>query len=312
MKVLLTGAGGQLAQDILATWTGHEITPLARAALDITSAAAVDAAVDSIHPDCIVNTAAFSLVDQCEDRYEEAFRANVFAVAHLARAAQRHGAILVQFSTDYVFDGLKRTPYVETDAARPLSAYGASRLSGEWMASHFCQRALVIRTCGLYGIGGQFTRTGNFVESMLRLAAAGKPLRVIGDQIVTPTSTWELAQKCLELVSTYQSDNFVKNGCLKSNCLEVESGFSSKIFHLTNTGECSWFDFARQIFREFGVSADLAPTSAAAYNSPARRPAYSVLDNFRLRQAGIADFRPWQEALARYAHARRKGNATHS
>ena len=297
MKVLLTGAGGQLAQDIVATWTGHEITALARPALDITSAAAVDSAVDSLVPDCIVNTAAFNLVDQAEDRHEDAYRTNVFAVAHLARAAQRHGAILVQFSTDYVFDGLKRTPYLETDPVGPLSVYAATRVAGEWMAEHYCRRALVIRTCGLYGTAGLATRAGNFVETMLRLAAAGKPLRVVSDQFVAPTSTLELAEKCLELVSV------VKSVDISSKVSNLTFG---GVYHITNTGQCSWFEFAQHIFREFGVKADLAPIPAAEYNARARRPDYSVLDNRRLREAGIADLSPWQDAFARYAEARRR------
>jgi dTDP-4-dehydrorhamnose reductase len=284
MKILLTGAGGQLAQDILATWTRHDITALPHSALDITSAAAVDAAADSLRPGCIVNTAAFHLVDQCEDRHEDAFRVNVVGVGHLARAAQRHGAILMQFSTDYVFDGHQRTPYVETDEAHPLSVYAASRLAGEWMAAHFCERALVVRTCGLYGLGGRTTRTGNFVETMLRVAAAGKPLRVVNDQVATPTWTRELAQKAGELLAA-----------------DAPCG----LYHLTNRGACSWYEFAAEIFRLFGVPADLRPISSAEYHAKARRPAYSVLDNFRLRQAGLADFSPWQEALAQYARMRR-------
>lgn len=283
MKVLLTGAGGQLAQDIVATWNQHQVTALARAALDITSAASVDAAVDSLRPDCIVNTAAFHLVDRCEDCYEEAFRANVLGVGHLARAAQLQGAILVQFSTDYVFDGLKRSPYLETDEPHPLSVYAESRLAGEWIASHYCERSLIVRTCGLYGLGGQSTRAGNFVETMLRVAATGKPLRVVDDQIVAPTSTLELAEKTLELVSSA----------------------AAGLYHMTNTGECSWYQFAAEIFRLFGVSADLKPIHSADYNAKAKRPAYSVLDNCRLRQTGISDFNSWPEALARYAHTRR-------
>lgn len=288
MKVLLTGAGGQLAQDILATWTRHQVTALPRAALDVTSADAVDAAVDSLRPDCIVNTAAFHLVDLCEDRYDDAFRANVTGVGHLARAAQRHGAILVQFSTDYVFDGRRRSPYLETDEPRPLSVYAESRLAGEWVASHYCERALIVRTCGLYGLGGQSTRAGNFVETMLRLAAAGKPLRVVDDQITTPTATLELAEKVLELFS----------------------GAPYGLYHVTNTDECSWYQFASEIFRVFGVSADLKPISSAEFKAKAQRPAYSVLDNCRLRQNGISDLRAWPEALARYAQARRKRTGT--
>jgi dTDP-4-dehydrorhamnose reductase len=289
MKVLLTGANGQLAQDIRANWTRHEIVALPRTALDITSTSQIDEVIAQVSPDCIVNTAAFHLVDACEDQIDEAFRTNVVGVGCLARAAERQRAILVQFSTDYVFDGAKRCPYLEIDGASPISTYGQSRLAGEWMARHYCERSYVVRTCGLYGLGGASTHAGNFVETMLRLTGAGKALRVVDDQIVTPTSTLDLARKLEELVT-------------------AAAPFGT--YHMTNTGQCSWYEFAREIFRLFGVSANLSPVSSVEYNARARRPAYSVLDNERLRQAGIAEFSPWQDALAEYAMARRARQAT--
>lgn len=288
MKILLIGASGQLAQDILRTWTKHEIVPVTHEALDICDPARVQTTVDATRPDCIVNTAAYHLVDLCEDEAQRAFGVNVGGVSNVARAAERAGAALVQFSTDYVFDGGKRSPYVESDPARPLSTYAMSRLAGEWAVRHYCSRHFVVRTCGLYGLAGSRSKAGNFVETMLKLARAGKPIRVVADQIVTPTSTFDLAQKLEELVT----------------------GAPFGLYHMTNTGHCSWYEFAAEVFRLFDVQADLSPTTTAAFGARARRPVYSVLDNKAMRDAGISEFRTWQEALADYAHKRRVAAAT--
>jgi len=284
MKVLLTAANGQLAQDIRDCWTAHQVFAFRRDELDITCATRVDEAIQQLRPDAIVNPAAFHFVDQCEDRWDEAFRVNVTAVANLAQAAQKAGAILVQFSTDYVFDGAKRLPYLESDPTGPLSTYAESRLAGEWMARHYCERCYVIRTCGLYGTGGATTRAGNFVETMLRLAQAGKSIRVVCDQIVTPTSTRELALKLAEIIPA--------------------APFG--IYHMTNTGVCSWYEFAEEVFRRFSLSPELSSITSREYGARARRPAYSVLENAQLRAAGVDDFSPWQEALAEYVARREK------
>jgi dTDP-4-dehydrorhamnose reductase len=286
MKVLLIGAAGQLAQDIQQCWTTHEVVALPHERLEICDPTAVQGAAEQVRPDCIVNPAAFHRVDLCEDQVARTFEVNVTGVANVARAAQRVGATLVQFSTDYVFDGAKGEPYVESDEARPLSTYAMSRLAGEWVARHYCEKAYVVRTCGLYGLAGSSSKGGNFVETMLKLARAGKTIRVVSDQIVTPTYTRELARKLGELVGT--------------------APFG--LYHMTNTGECSWYEFAREVFRLFGVEADLSPTTSAAFGAKARRPLYSVLDNRALRAAGIAEFRPWQEALGEYARARKLRN----
>lgn len=280
MKVLLIGAGGQLATDISRLWTHHEVVARSHQELEICDAAAVNEAVAQVGPDCIVNTAAFHRVDACEDEVAAAFQVNVAGVANLARAAQEAGATLVQFSTDYVFDGAKHTPYVESDKAHPISTYGMSRLAGEWAVCHYCERAYVVRTCGLYGLAGRTNRTGNFVETMLKLARTGKSIRVVSDQIVTPTSTQDLAAKTAELLA---------------------AGAPFGTYHMTNTGECSWYEFACEIFRLAGMKADLAPTTGAEFGAKAKRPAYSVLDNAAMRAAGLGEFRDWHEALADYA-----------
>ena len=287
MKILLIGARGQLAQDIVRAaakgGASEEIIPVTHEQLDIRDAAEVNACVAGARPNCVINTAAFHKVDVCEDEPENAFSVNEQGVLNVARAAQRARAQLVQFSTDYVFDGEKRTPYVEADEARPLSVYGKSRLAGERAVQVASERYLIIRTCGLYGLAGSQSKAGNFVETMLRLGGSGKPVKVVDDQVCTPTGSFDLAHHLLPLIR----------------------GGAQGLFHLTNTGECSWFEFAQRIFAISGTNAKLEACSTAEYAAKAKRPAYSVLETQALRAAGFPELRAWQEALAEYLRSRR-------
>jgi len=288
MTILLIGANGQLARDLqiefAAAGKKHELVPVTHEQIDICDRHGVDDLVSSTRPECIINTAAFHQVDLCEEEPQTTFAVNEGGVTNLAQAAHRHNALLVQLSTDYVFDGVKRSAYVESDEAKPLSVYGKSRLAGEHAVEQHCTRHIIIRTCGLYGLAGSQNKTGNFVETMLKLAAAKRTPRVVNDQVCTPTSTRDLARHMVQL---------------------APSG-AQGLFHMTSTGECSWFDFARECFRLAGVHAPVNPVSSEQYAAKARRPAYSVLDNLAYRSAGFSDFRPWQEALAEYIHARKK------
>ncbi len=284
MRILLIGASGQLARDLHRSLTRDEVVAVTHQQLEICDAAAVQVLIDRVRPHCIINTAAFHRVDDCEDQAEKAFGVNGAGVYNLARAAQQIGALLVHFSTDYVFDGTKGSPYVETDRPGPLSIYAMSKLAGEWAVQRYCERYFLVRTCGLYGTAGSSSKGGNFVQTMLRLAGQGQRIRVVNDQILTPTSTRDLAQKLVALTHTEQYG----------------------LYHMTNTGECSWYEFAREIFRQVGLLPDLIAISSDAFGAKARRPAYSVLDNCALRSAGLPDFRPWQEALAEYLEERKK------
>ncbi len=292
MRILLFGANGQLAQDLKVALTEDEVISLTHGEVDIRDYPAVEAAAKKHQPDCLLNTAAFSRVDDCEKQVEPSFAVNAAGVSNLARVANQCGAVLVHFSTDYVFDGGQQEPYVETDTPNPQSIYALSKLAGEMIVRHYAKKYFLIRSCGLYGqtetrpgVGrasgkhGQGRgKGGNFVKTVLCLAREGKPLRVVSDQILTPTSTKDLAEKLGPLIHTH------KHG----------------LYHMTNTGECSWYEFAAEIFRLAGLTPDLQPTTSAAYGIKARRPAYSVLDNLAYRNACFADFRPWQEALADY------------
>ena len=284
MRILLLGAGGQLARDLARSLAHHTLFPRSHSELDICDRNAIDRACAELEPECIINTAAYHRVDDCEDRPDLAFSVNAAAVCTLAQAAQRDGASLVHFSTDFVFDGAKGSPYTEADPPHPLSVYAFSKWAGEKIIEAYCERHWIIRTCGLYGAGGSESKGGNFVRSILRAAQQGKPLRVVTDQIVSPTYTADLADKVSELLGR-----------------EVYG-----VYHMTNAGECSWFEFASEVLRQSGMHADIAPVTAQEYAAKAKRPAYSVLDNTRMRALGIEEFRPWQHALADFMESERR------
>jgi dTDP-4-dehydrorhamnose reductase len=286
MRVLLTGATGQLATDLLSLLRReHGVVAVSHGDLDVSNHAAVRARLEQERPDVVINTAAFHRVDDCEQQIEPAFRVNAFAVLNLARCCAAQQATLVHFSTDYVFGGDVPSPRDEGDAAVPISVYGASKLAGEHLLRQSCSRYFLIRTCGLYGHAGSSGKGGNFVETMLRLAGQGKSIRVVGDQVLTPTATVDLARKVVELLATE----------------------AYGLYHITNSGSCSWFEFTSEIFRLAGVSADLSPTTSAEYGAPARRPAYSVLRHGRLAALGLDDMSDWKDALARYLRGRAQG-----
>jgi len=279
-KIAIIGADGQLGSDLVPALKNRDVVPLFWPAFDIVKTDEAAAALQRIRPDIVINTAAFHRVDECEDRADMAFAVNAFAVRDLARTCRALGAVLVHFSTDFVFDGEKGAPYLEEDRPGPLSVYAASKLSGEHFVRTHTDRAFVVRTCGLFGRAGCLEKGRNFVETMLFLQASGrKEIRVVGDQVVTPTPTAELAARVAALIGTE----------------------AYGLYHMTAEGSCSWFEFARAIFELSGGDPSIVVSvDAAAYGAKARRPAYSVLENGRMRKAGLAPFSPWRESLAAY------------
>jgi dTDP-4-dehydrorhamnose reductase len=255
------------------------VVPLARADLDLGQPDAIAAKLDELKPDVFVNCAAYNFVDKAEAEPDAAFRVNAWGVRELAKACDARKIHLVHFSTDYVFglDAARTTPLSESDPAGPVSTYGLSKFAGECVVRTFAGRHLVIRTCGLYGVWGSGGKGGNFVETMLRVAGQGKPLKVVADQRCTPTYTADLADAMATL---------------------IDRG-ATGLMHVTSDGETSWFEFASAIFRLAGVNADLSPTTSQEFGAPARRPAYSVLACDRLAGYGVR-MRPWHEALAAY------------
>lgn len=283
MRILLIGGLGQLGTDFRHLLGGFEVTSVDKEEVDVTDRGQVDALVDAARPAVVINCTAFNRVDEAEDCPEPAFGVNAHAVLHIARACHRTGARLLHFSTDYVFDSPARLPLTEADAPNPASVYGLSKLAGEHMARLGCAQSWVVRTCGLYGHTGSREKGTNFVETMLRLADSGKPLKVVNDQHCTPTSTMDLARASIELISA-----------------DTPYG----LYHLTNAGECTWYEFACSIFELSGKSPELYPVGSDAFPVRARRPAYSVLDNAAFRAAGFTDMRPWRAALEEYLRTR--------
>jgi dTDP-4-dehydrorhamnose reductase len=289
VRCALIGAAGQLGFDLARTFDlPGELFRLARADLDVLDRGAVDRVLRDLRPTLVVNTAAYNQVDRAEEDGATAFALNADAVGTLADVCGSRGATLVHFSTDYVFDGHRSTPYGEDAAPAPLSAYGRSKLEGERAALTRCPRAFVFRVCGLFGVGRGSDKGGtNFVETMLRLARAGQAIRVVRDQVLTPSYTLDLAPKVWRVVARG----------------------APGLYHLTNAGQTSWYDFAREIFRLSGLAPALTAVTAAEYGARAMRPAYSVLGHGRLAAAGEDDLRPWQDALAAYLRERAEVSA---
>lgn len=276
MRIAVLGADGQLGRELVPAFRA---LPLRRADCDLAQYRSVARAVENAAADVLVNCAAFNLVDRAESVPEDAFAVNAFGVRQLARACAATGTKLVHFSTDFVFGGAPRVcPFAEMDAPAPVSVYGSSKLAGENFVLATSDRNLVIRTCGLYGAHGVGGKGGNFVETMLRLARDGKPLRVVNDQRCTPTSCVDLAHATKELLG----------------------GGVIGLVHVTNGGDCTWFEFAQEIFRLAGLTPSLTPITSAEFGAVARRPAYSVLSNEKLHSFGVKPLRHWKDALAAY------------
>ncbi|HUU36674.1 MAG TPA: dTDP-4-dehydrorhamnose reductase [Candidatus Desulfaltia sp.] len=283
MRIAVIGADGQLGTDLVKTLDKDEIIPLYFPEFDITEPLKMRIALEGLRPGVVINTAAFHRVDECEDDPEASFRVNAIAVRNLARLARELDFVLVHFSTDYVFDGRKRSPYTEDDPPNPLNVYAVSKLAGEFFVRSLLDRYFIIRTCGLFGEAGSREKGYNFVDRMIALEREGKVLRVVDDQWVTPTATTELAERVSDLIRT---DHY-------------------GLFHLTSQGECTWFRFAQEVFALMGKRPRLEPVDSPSFGAKARRPLYSVLENKRVKDFGLKDLSPWDKALE--AYLREKG-----
>jgi dTDP-4-dehydrorhamnose reductase len=285
MKYAVLGAAGQLGRDLCPRLAGS-VVPLGRDRADLTRPELLRATLTELRPDVVVNCAAYNFVDRAESEQEAAFAVNAWGVWSLAAICRDLGCVLAHFSTDYVFslDSERRSPYRETDAPGPICVYGLSKLSGEYLVRAVCPRHFIIRTCGLYGVWGSGGKGGNFVETMLRLAGQEKPVRVVADQICTPSYTVDVATATAALL---QTDAF-------------------GLYHVTNAGSCSWHEFAAAIFEETRIPADLTPIPSGDYPTPARRPGYSVLDGTAYQALGLPPLRPWRVALTAYLQERRQ------
>jgi dTDP-4-dehydrorhamnose reductase len=286
VRVALIGADGQLGTDIASYFKGKGIELIGLIGLkdiDVCDYMMSDNILKRINPDLVINTAAFHDVDLCEDEALSAFKVNVMGVKNLAIICREINVPLMHFSTDYIFDGKKKELYVEDDCARPLSLYGISKLAGEQVIQYMLEKYYIIRLSGLYGHAGCVGKGNiNFVELMIKLAEKEEAIKVVNDQVLTPTSTRDVAEKLYELI---QTGNY-------------------GIYHMTNTGSCSWYEFACEIFKLMKLSTSVLPITTEEFGAKARRPKYSVLDNVNLRKIGLADLRNWKEALKDYIESR--------
>ena len=273
-RYLITGGHGMLGTDLGAALAGRDVTRLSRSDLDITDLAAVRAAVDG--HDVVINAAAFTRVDDAETEEAAATLVNGIGAGCLATATAENGAAVVQISTDYVFDGTATSPYPESTPVNPVSAYGRSKAEGERLVTDLNpERGYIVRTAWLYGSHG-----GNFASTMLRLAGEREEIAVVTDQVGQPTWTLDLARQIVTM---------------------LDSRAPAGVYHGTNSGQASWFDFTRSIFRNAGFDPDrVKPTDSSAFVRPAPRPAYSVLGHDAWRRAGIEPLRDWDAALAEW------------
>ncbi len=276
MKVLVTGAGGMLGRDVVlaAGNAGHDVVGFGHTELDVTDPAALGAKFELERPDVVINCAAWTDVDGAEESEGEALSVNGGAAGNVAAAAAAVGASVVYVSSDYVFDGSKGAPYVETDQTAPLSAYGRTKLAGEEATAAANKRHFVVRSSWLFGIGGS-----NFVETMLRLASTQNEVLVVRDQVGSPTYTWHLAYGIVRLIEG------------------VEFG----IHHMAAGGACSWYDFAREIFDQAKVECLVLSATTDMLGRPAPRPAYSALESQREHAIELPS---WRDGLSAYLSQR--------
>jgi dTDP-4-dehydrorhamnose reductase len=276
-RTLITGGGGQLASDLETLLAERgPVWARSRGELDITDDAAVAATMARVAPTVVYNCAAYHNVDACEDTETRAFEVNARAVKRLAERCTEHGAKLVHVSTNYVFDGSGEEPWTEEDLPRPRSIYGLSKLAGEHAALAYAPDALVVRTGGLYGVHGSASKGGNFVERMIARACETGALRMVADQRLTPTATSDLAAAMVHATEREMAG----------------------LLHLTNSGDCSWFQFTAAIMEEAGIDVPIEPVTTSP--GGADRPLNGVLSCARAELAGVAPLPHWRDALRGY------------
>lgn len=285
MKVAVLGSNGQLGSDVCAAFiqNGDQVTGLTHADVELSSSPSVDAALAAANPEFIVNTAAMHHVEKCEADPVAAFTANAVGARNVAEWAKKAGATVAYVSTDYVFDGAKASPYVESDVARPLNAYGITKLAGEHYTAATAPQHFVLRVSAIYGLHPCRAKGGlNFIELMLKLSRERDKLRVVDDEYVSPTPTVQIAQ---QLVALSRSTAY-------------------GLYHGTTEGSCSWYEFAREIFRATGTTVRLEKADPGEFPAKVQRPKYSVLENHGLKSAHLSVFSDWREGLERYLQAR--------
>lgn len=293
MKIVVVGGNGQLGEDVVAALRseGHEVTSLTHQDVEIADKESAHQQLDSLRPHVVINTAAFHHVEQCEADPAKAFAINAIGARNLAQVSQALNAVLIHVSTDYVFDGLKRSPYDEGDAPMPLNVYGNSKLAGEYFVRSQNPRHFVVRVSGLYGAHPCRAKGNlNFVELMLKLSRERDELRVVDDEFVTPTPTADIAR---QLAVLSRSSHY-------------------GLYHATCQGACSWYEFAKTIFELSGAKVRLEPARPGEFPAKVARPKYSVLENAALKRNSLDVFDHWKKGLERYLLRDRQPTATHA
>ena len=283
MKVVVIGSQGQLGSDIVSSLIlDHEVVALSHGDIDVTIPKSCEI-LEIYNPDIVINTAAYVRVDECEENPKKAFAVNAIGAKNVCEVCEEVGALVVFISTDYVFDGKKDEPYTEKDTPHPVNTYGISKLAGE-MYTRLAPQHYVFRVASLFGVRGASGKGGNFVETIVKKANAGESLAVVDDTVMSPTFTKDAASAIVEV---------------------LESQLPSGVYHTTNTGYCSWFEFARTIVELVGADASVLPIKSASLSQGARRPPFSALKSEALASHGLK-MRHWKQALR--AHLAMKGH----
>jgi dTDP-4-dehydrorhamnose reductase len=279
MKIVIIGANGQLGTDLMeALSPGNKVTGLSHHDIEITDINNIQSVLNTLKPDIVLNTAAYHVVPEAESFPDKAFSINGAGTLNLAKVCTNVNARLVHYSTDYVFDGKKQKPYTESDLPNPLNVYATTKLAGEHFALNYCEQCYVVRVSGIYGKVPSRVKGGNFVTTMIRLAQEKPEVRVVDDEILTPTPTAAIARNTASLI---QTDQF-------------------GLYHMSCEGECSWYEFAKVIWDTLGLQTPLFRAKVKDFPMLVKRPVYSVLENSNLKTNGINEMPEWKEALVQF------------
>ena len=279
MKLAIIGANGQLGTDLQEVLSAdHNVIEMNHADIEITDIDSVNRVLKAARPEMVLNTAAYNLVAEAEKFPDKAFDINSTGVLNLASVCQHLGILLVHYSTDYVFDGKKQKPYTENDCPNPLSVYANTKLAGEYFALNYCSNSFVIRVSGIYGKVASRGKGGNFITTMLKLAREKSEVRVVEDEILTPTPTYYIAKNTAALIKT--------------------KAFG--LYHMSCEGQCSWYEFAKVMWETLKLQTPLHAASVKDFPAVVKRPFYSVLENKNLKELGINQMPEWKQALKEF------------
>lgn len=281
IHVCVIGANGQLGTDVCESLdrAGHPVLGLTHEQIEITEYGVVREILATAGVDVVVNTAAMHHVGKCEEDPRQAFLVNGIGARNLALACRENQCVLVHISTDYVFDGEKKRPYVESDRPVPLNVYGNTKLSGEYFIESICEKFMILRVSGIYGRNPCRAKGSNFVQTMLKLAKERTEVRVVDDEILTPTFTGHIADQIVAL---------------------LEGNYENGLYHVTAEGECSWYEFAGEIFSLVGSDISLQRASPGEFAGNIKRPKYSVLENRHLKDLQLNIMPHWKKGLEAY------------